>query len=86
MRLHKFGLKVLVGDLVIRKEQAHLIEAGIEDNVISDAEDEETPEVKPVATNLILDVTEENIHEFSIHEVVMPMVGYQTKMPQNADL
>lgn len=35
---------------------------------------------------LVIDVTEENLHEFSLSDIVMPMVGYETRMPVNEDL
>ena len=36
--------------------------------------------------NPVIDVTEENIGEFGIEDVVMPMVGNSVKMPKNAEL
>jgi hypothetical protein len=39
LRLKEFGRQVLVGDLVIRKEQAHLIDNIVEDEEV-DLEDE----------------------------------------------
>ena len=36
--------------------------------------------------DLVVDVTEENIHQFSIQQVVMPLIGYDTRLPANSDL
>lgn len=35
---------------------------------------------------LLIEVTPENIHQFSINDVVMPICGYKTKMPNNEEL
>ena len=34
----------------------------------------------------VIDVTEENIAEYTIEDVVMPMVGNNIRMPRNADI
>jgi hypothetical protein len=34
----------------------------------------------------VIDVTKDNIDQFSLEDIVMPMVGYETRMPRNADL
>ena len=36
--------------------------------------------------NPVVDVTEENIGEFSIGDVVMPLVGNSIRLPKNAEL
>lgn len=35
---------------------------------------------------MVVDVTSENLHEFTLNDIVMPMVGYETRMPENQDL
>ena len=88
--MRKFGRTVLVGDLVIRKEQAHLID-NIVDEVPEDLEDEE-PEaeetVKEQRNNkdLVIEVTAENISEFQFSDVVMPLIGYDVRLPANEEL
>lgn len=92
-RLRRFGRQVLVGDLVVQKENADLIEneieieAGEADNDDKAAEEskEETKE-KPRVVNPVIDVTEENIGEYTIEDVVMPMVGHDVRMPKNEEL
>ena len=37
-------------------------------------------------TNPVIDVTEENISEYSIEDVVMPLVGNNIRMPRNAEI
>ena len=91
-RLAKFGRKVLVGDLAIRKEQAYLLDnlAAQDDGAAAqDSDNEEEAQPKKTGgdpSDYIVDVTAENLHEFTLYEVVMPMVGHDTKMPQNPDL
>lgn len=34
----------------------------------------------------MIDVTEENIGEFTISDIVMPMIGASIRMPKNAEL
>ena len=36
--------------------------------------------------NPVIDVTEENIEEFGISDVVMPMIGNSIRLPKNAEL
>ena len=36
--------------------------------------------------NPVVDVTEENIGEFGIGDVVMPLVGNSIRLPKNAEL
>ena len=89
-RLEKFGRKVLVGDLVIKKEQAHLI-----DNIVEDhsAEIEDEGEVDDIDLNqktdhkeLVIEVTDENISEFELSDVVMPMIGHDVRLPSHQGL
>ena len=66
------------------KDQAHLI-----DNVIEPEEAESDDEVDLAQTMpkvTVIDVTKDNIDQFSLEDIVMPMVGYETRMPRNADL
>ena len=90
--MKRFGRKVLIGDLAIRKEQAHLI-----DNVCDDLPEGGDADEDPVeegnevpkereTKNLVVDITEQNIHEFSLFEVVMPMIGHEIRLPANKDL
>jgi hypothetical protein len=70
--------------LAIRKDQAHLI-----DNFGEDLPDDEAEEVKEESRetkNLVIDITESNIHEFSLFEVVMPLIGHEIRLPANKDL
>ena len=34
----------------------------------------------------MIEVTAENIHKYTINDVVMPIVGYRTRMPNNDEL
>ena len=81
---------MLVGDLVVKRENADLLE---NDEVDEEAPEEESKEESKEAANStqrvvnpVIDVTEENIGEFTIQDVVMPMIGNSVRMPQNAEL
>lgn len=88
-RLRRFGSQVLVGDLVVERENADLIENEIIDEVAldddDDVEEEESKDQKRV-TSPVIDVTEQNIGQYTIQDVVMPMVGNNVKMPKNEEL
>ena len=71
------------------------------DNVLVDdgpaaaeGEDEEKPEDKPdkpdetqeKKSSIVVDVTDANINDFTIEDVVMPMVGHDVNLPKNEDL
>jgi hypothetical protein len=45
--------------------------------------------VAPKSKNIeeaLIEVTAENIHKYTINDVVMPIVGYRTRMPNNEEL
>ena len=95
-RFRRFGRQVLVGDLVIKRENADLLENVEIDEVeapVAEPEEETKEESKEATAfkqrrdvNPVIDVTEENIGEFTIHDVVMPMVGSSIRLPKNAEL
>jgi hypothetical protein len=79
-----------------------LSEQVIDDLAIVDAEDDEEEgedeetkneeggrkgykSLKQIEDNLI-DITEENIKEYSLEDVVMPVIGFKTRLPNNKDL
>lgn len=82
LRLKTFGCQVLVGDLAIPKEKAHLIEMEVLEEEAAEEDEEQAPPSKDYR-DLVVDVTADNIHEFGIQQVVMPLVGYDTRMPAN---
>ncbi len=43
------------------------------------------PKFKSIEEALI-EVTAENIHRYTINDVLMPIVGYRTRMPKNEEL
>ena len=86
MRLKQFGTQVLVGDLAIPKEMAHLIEMEVVDEEVEADDEEELVQPRKDHRDLVVDVTEDNIHEFSISQIVMPLVGYDVRMPKNMEL
>ena len=90
-RLVEFGRQVLVGDLVIRKEQAHLIDNVVEDESINlddegVAEVEEEVKLPKDPKDLVIEVTADNISEFSLSDVVMPLIGHDVRMPTHQGL
>jgi tRNA pseudouridine13 synthase len=105
-RLRKYGMKVMVGDLVVQKDQAHLLENEdveeiVEVEAVKDAvavdnpyakddeeelNDEKDAQSKTKKSDLVIEVTEDNLSEYSIYDVVMPMVGPSVRMPSNPDV
>ena len=72
--------------MAIRKDKAHLI-----DNFVDDLPDDEDPaeeykEDLKETKSLVVDINEENMHEFSLFEVVMPLIGHDIRLPANKDL
>jgi tRNA(Glu) U13 pseudouridine synthase TruD len=57
----------------------------LDDDVGGAGEKKEKPVEKKIEDHLI-EVTEENIHKYTIKDVVMPIVGYKTRMPNNEEL
>ena len=85
---------MLIGDLVIRKEKAHLV-----DNELAEEGADPILEEEPEETNLhpldskaakLIDliefVTLENIKEFALTDVLMPVIGHDVKMPKNDEI
>lgn len=71
-RIQKFGLKVLVGDLVLTDEEKL--------EVPEDASKRDTKESRLVT------ITEDNISQYTIFDVVMPIPGFKVTMPANEEL
>ena len=56
-----------------------------------EGEDEEKPQDKPEETQekkggIVIDVTDANIGDFTIEDVVMPMVGHDINFPKNEEI
>lgn len=47
---------------------------------------EKEPKVEKKIEDLLIEVTEENIHKYTINDVVMPICGYKTRLPNNEEL
>lgn len=77
-RVIKFGLKPVVGDLVLITE--NLAENVVESN-------EETPEETDIeeikCAQEVKPLTEEDVNSYSIYDVVLPLPGYDVKYPAN---
>ena len=84
-RIRRFGRKVLVGDLVVKKENADVIEEVQEVEEANEEEGEDTNKNGGMDSAVIV-VTEANLADYAIEDVVMPMVGHSIRMPPNADL
>ena len=71
-RLEMFGQKVLVGDLVLSDENQFELSEKATKSEQRDAK--------------LIEITEENINEFSLYDVVMPIPGFKVSYPNNDDL
>jgi tRNA pseudouridine13 synthase len=111
-RFKKFGhTKVLIGDLAVPKDLAHLVKDDVSeeeeggDNVDpgvhqwdeAEEKDELTEKAKAHQQrakeielsrqkDAVVDVTEENINQFTIDDVVLPVVGHEVRLPANAEM
>lgn len=78
---------MLVGDLVIKKEQAHLIDNIVEDQSLDIEDEGEADDIdinqKKDHKELVIEVTKENISEFELSDVVMPMIGHDVRLPSH---
>jgi tRNA pseudouridine13 synthase len=75
-RIMKYGNKVLIGDLV--SSTYDKVEELIEELPEGDKSDKYLMDISVV--------TEENIDQFSITDVVMPMIGKSVRLPENQEL
>jgi len=85
----------LIGDLAIRKEKAHLVDNElVEDGVepIEEEEKEENANLHPAESKAaklsdsLEFITEDNLKDFTLGDIVMPMIGHDVRMPKNEDL
>lgn len=77
---------------MIRKDQAYLIENIVDDDQSIDLEDdcileaeEETIQKKDLK-DIVVEVTQSNIGEFTQCDVVMPLIGHDVRMPTHQGL
>lgn len=72
-RIRDFGLKPVIGDLVLIAEKTKIVEPEEEE-----LDDEELSKVQEVET-----VTAENISKYTIYDVVLPLPGYDVIYPEH---
>lgn len=101
-RLRRFGRSVLVGDYVVKGEDVDLLEVVEGEEADDQADDDKqegavaaveeskepapTEKEAPRRTSPVIEVTEENIGEFTIADVVMPMIGHSIRLPKHPEL
>jgi len=73
-RIKTFGNKVLIGDLVSSASD-------ISSEVLENSKGKEEEFNKDIQ-----EVTEDNINDFTIYDVVMPLIGKSVKIPENSDI
>lgn len=73
-RIQKFGLKVLIGDLIMIEE---------EDLEVPTPEDATKRDAKE---SRLVTITEDNLDKYTIFDVVMPIPGFKVSLPANEDL
>jgi tRNA pseudouridine13 synthase len=84
--------KPILGDLVLPVGDQRAEEVVDEDAAVAEAtgdNDDSTnsakkPRVEHAVVNSAVVVTEENIHQFSIYDVVLPLPGYDIMYPENS--
>ena len=76
-RIQKFGFQVLVGDLVLLPKAEN-----IQDENAKTKEDSESVDDKlELREDKIVKVTEENLDQYTLNDIVMPIPGYKVSYP-----
>ena len=74
---------------MVQREVAHLIDNQEVEVAEKSDEEEAEPELEKETAkvqDLVLEITAENLKNFSIYDVVMPLPGHSIKMPTNPDI
>ena len=72
----------MIGDLVVKRENVDLLEAV----ALEEAGGPSNAEGKDSLDRAVIEVTEANLLEYAIEDVVMPMISHSVRMPPNSDL
>ena len=79
-RIRKFGTKVLIGDLVASKDSQELLDRAVDSENENDEEEEKDGAEHVshrVKTELdLIQVTKDNYSNYSIEDVIMPIIGH----------
>lgn len=79
----------MIGDLVVKRENVDLLEAVALEEAGAENKEEGGPsnaEGKDSLDRAVIEVTEANLLEYAIEDVVMPMISHSVRMPPNSDL
>ena len=78
---------------MVNQDDILIEQADVEEIDLPEELDGTSPEAKKPAAQVekrieeaLIEVTAENIHKYTINDVVMPICGYRTKMPNNKEL
>ena len=91
-RLKTFGREVLVGDLVAGKGANLEEEAEPGEDDVDNGKDEkaeqpvEEKKQQEKKANELIEVTEENKANYTLEDVVMPLIGHEVELPKNEKL
>lgn len=89
-RVSELGFKVLVGDLVLAASED--LNEPLEDPIENEEDEtEESATINPaiksnIPAEAIVTVTSDNIDQFTIYDVVLPIIGGLSKLPQNQQM
>ena len=70
-------------DLLIEQAGGEIEEIDMPEELDEKDEKKESKHAGDKIEESLIDVTAENIHKYTIRDVVMPIVGYRTRLPSN---
>ena len=85
---------MLIGDLVINKDQSDLLENVNDEEILNDDDNKEeekqegdqTKSCRQKAEIDMIEITEQNIANYTIEDVIFPVVGSKVKLPSNPEM
>lgn len=84
-RISTFGNKLVLGDLVAKRREAFLVDEDIEGDLLEE-EVELDDKYKGINDFDLETVTESNINNYTIYDVLIPIVGGTTSLPDSSNL
>ncbi|XP_059473464.1 pseudouridylate synthase 7 homolog [Neocloeon triangulifer] len=83
-RIQEFGFKPVVGDLVLA-DDSKLVDTEVLEGPVSDPSDgsEAVSSTNESKLPNVIAITEENLEKYTIHDIVLPLPGFNVTYPEN---
>lgn len=83
-RIQEFGLNPIVGDLVLVKEEEQTVPNNeMEVDSDEEVETDENSQIHTSKKKKVKILSAEDLQDYSIYEIVLPMPGYDITYPEN---